>query len=151
MSLLSHCISLHCFTSAVAFFKASVTTQRRSTIDPAVVLKSSFSLRQIILWPEDSDNTFKGWGTRGNRRQVGVTGVRGIRILRYSSCSVSQNAPLYLSHHHPPSLTVSCPSTSCRFPIKENISLMPSSTPPFSLPFSLYLLLSSLSHLLTSV
>lgn len=77
---------------------------------------------------------------RANRRQVGVIGVRDwgcwgtpavvfLKLLPFIFVT-----PCLPSHHLPPSLTVPCPSASCRFLIKENISLMPpTSNPPLIL------------------
>lgn len=91
-------------------------------------------------------------------RQAGVIGVRVGRcwgtpaVVLCKLLFISVTLCL-LSYHLPPSLTVPCQSASCRFLIKENISLMsPSTSNPLShsLSLLLHLLLSALSYLLPS-
>lgn len=93
------------------------------------------SFHQYFLGPGDSDIFFfLGWGMRANRRQAGVIGVTFGGCWGTPAAVFLKLLPLYLCHSMPPlppSLTVPCPSASCRFLIKENISLI---APPLILP-----------------
>ena len=71
---------------------------------------------------------FLGVGYKGKQKAGRGYWGEGWQALRYCSCSAPQATTLYLclpSHHFLPSLTVPRPSASCRFLIKEKISLMP--------------------------
>lgn len=67
-----------------------------------------------------------GWGV------LGCWGTPAVEFLMLPSFILV--TPCFHFHHHPPSLTVPCPSVSCRFQIKESISLM---SPPVSNPHPL--------------
>lgn len=130
---------------------AGVNNSRRSP--PLHCCIHLISFHQYFLGPWDSDIFFffLGWGMRANRRQAGVIGVTVGGCWGTPAAVFLKLLPLYLCHSMPPlppSLTVPCPSASCRFLIKENISLIPPLS--YSLPLLLHLLLSSLSYRLPS-
>lgn len=121
----------------------SVSEQPRSTIHGAPPCTAAF----IFLFPPIHFGVLAGrqwhffswgWGMRANRRQAGVIGARGGGCWGTPAVEFLKLLPFIFvtlclpSHHLPPSLTVPCPSASCRFLIKENISLMPlpTSNPP---------------------
>lgn len=138
-------------------FMEEVNNLEHSFFPP--LLHLSFSFSQCILGCEQRDSgiSFPGvWGSRANKRQAwgywgetwgywGTPAVELLNLLFFIFVTLCFHA-----YNLPPSLTVPCPSASCRFLIKDNISLNSPTPLSCALPLLLHLLLSCLSFLLPS-